>query len=212
MYVDGFNLYYRLYKNSRRSTNLSHYKWLDLRAVGETLIDSCDTLDKIYYCSAAVINPPWDPDMNNRQRTFWRALRAHCSAEIVEGNFIVTTKNRIPVDTINHGNMPVEFNTREEKGTDVNLAALIVRDAFDHRCERAILVSSDSDLALAVAMTVIDGEVPVHIASPDTRLPTKLQNAASTFSILDDATIKRCQMPSPVIEDNKRQIFKPKRW
>lgn len=26
MYVDGFNLYYRLYKNSRRSTNLSHYK------------------------------------------------------------------------------------------------------------------------------------------------------------------------------------------
>lgn len=60
-YIDGFNLYYGLYKNTKRQHNLRRYKWLDLRAMADRLAGSNDYVEDVYYCTADVVSPQHDP-------------------------------------------------------------------------------------------------------------------------------------------------------
>ncbi len=45
------------------------------------------------------------------------------------------------------GARTVEVVKTEEKGSDVNLATYLLLDAFRRRCDSAVVISNDSDLA-----------------------------------------------------------------
>ncbi len=49
-------------------------------------------------------------------------------------------------DLSSTGRMLVRVRKDEEKGSDVNLATYLLRDALQNECEAAVLVSNDSDL------------------------------------------------------------------
>ena len=56
----------------------------------------------------------------------------------------------------------------EEKGSDVNLASHLLRDAFSKKFEVAVLITNDSDLA-----------EPVRIVAPRTRTPGRYPQPTS---------------------------------
>jgi len=68
VYVDGFNLYYRLLKKSR-------YKWTDLRALSSQLIGPDDSVECIRYFTADVSPRAGDLEAPQRQQAYFRALK-----------------------------------------------------------------------------------------------------------------------------------------
>jgi hypothetical protein len=66
-YVDGFNLYHAIDDLDKR-----HLKWLDLRALAQSLCRDGEQLVKVAYFSAYAT---WRPDSYARHRTYIAALK-----------------------------------------------------------------------------------------------------------------------------------------
>lgn len=65
----------------------------------------------------------------------------------------------------------MEILETREKGTDVNLATYLLVDGFHGEYEQAVVVSSDSDLALAIRKVRDVIGLPVGVVNP---APTNL--------------------------------------
>ena len=59
-----------------------------------------------------------------------------------------------------------EFHTMEEKGSDVNLAAHLLNDAWSDRFEAAVVISNDTDLMVPVRMVTAQRKRPVFVVMP----------------------------------------------
>jgi hypothetical protein len=146
VYVDGFNLYYGLKYYSKRGRQ---YKWLDLAAFCQRILPR-DTVDRIHYFTALVVPPPWDPLMGQRQQTYLRALQTLPSVSIHYGRFLQTYP-RMPLRYPPAGTpTTVEVIKWEEKGSDVNLATVMLCEAFAGDYELAVIISNDSDLVMPI--------------------------------------------------------------
>jgi len=139
VYVDGFNLYYRLRKTP--------YKWLDLEAVFRQLLPR-NEVQRIRYCTARIKARPGDPTGPDRQDAYLRALESVPGLSIHYGTFLASkTFMRLVAPPPSPALPTVEVHKMEEKGSDVNLASWMLVDAYENDCEVAVLVSNDSDLA-----------------------------------------------------------------
>ena len=69
IYIDGFNLYYRV-----KGTD---YKWLDLMALCQNLLDRQHAIDTINYYTTKVEGRKKDPRKPERQGIYWRALQKY---------------------------------------------------------------------------------------------------------------------------------------
>lgn len=82
VYIDGFNLYYGAVKGTP-------YKWLNLDALCWAYLDATkNDILKIKYFTALIKARPYNPDQNNRQQTFLRALKTIPHLEIIMGHFL----------------------------------------------------------------------------------------------------------------------------
>ena len=59
-----------------------------------------------------------------------------------------------------------EFHTMEEKGSDVNLAAHLLNDAWKNRFEAAVVISNDTDLVVPIRMITEERKRPVYVVCP----------------------------------------------
>ena len=59
-----------------------------------------------------------------------------------------------------------EFHTMEEKGSDVNLAAHLLNDAWQDLFESAVVVSNDTDLVVPIRMVTEELKRPVLVICP----------------------------------------------
>ena len=59
-----------------------------------------------------------------------------------------------------------EFHTMEEKGSDVNLAAHLLNDAWKDRFEAAVVISNDTDLVVPIRMVAEERRRPVFVVCP----------------------------------------------
>lgn len=151
VYIDGFNLYYGLLKNSL-------HKWLNLRSLF-TAIRNQDNIIAVKYFTALVIGPG-----QRRQVILNRALE-HFGVQVILGHHkkkqlkcnVDDAKCSLP--------RPRRYWTFEEKHTDVNIAVHLTRDAYTSACERMVLVTGDSDLVPAVEAVNALG-IPVSLLVP----------------------------------------------
>ena len=67
IYIDGFNLYYGCLKKSP-------YKWLDLKKLFESLLDSSHQINKIKYYTAHISSRNDNEASRTRQRYYLNAL------------------------------------------------------------------------------------------------------------------------------------------
>jgi hypothetical protein len=93
-----------------------------------------------------------DPQRISRQQIFLRALRTVPGLEIHLGNYQETTVWRPLANPPRRGSRFVQVLWSEEKGSDVNLATQLLMDTYEGRCERAAVISNDSDLAMPIAV------------------------------------------------------------
>jgi len=157
-YIDGFNLYYGALKGTK-------YKWLNLLKLSEQLLQNYDLVQVNYY-TAEIIPTPQDPRSLMRQQIYWRALRSTNKVNIVKGMFKERHRPCYLVNPIPGIPQRQVVKVREEKGSDVNLAVHLVRDACLKTIDCACIISNDSDLAEAVRIATNDLGLTSIICNP----------------------------------------------
>lgn len=200
VYIDGFNFYYGAVKDTP-------YKWLDFEAFCRLLLPR-DNIVKIRYFTARISALPSDPQAPTRQDTYLRALATLPLVEIHYGHF-ATRRNRMPLAAPPH--RTVEVLRREEKGSDVNLASSLLRDAFLGECDTAVVVSNDSDLAEAVRIARHDAGIKVGVINPHPKRNRSIRLKGTFFKQVRNSVLGRAQLPA-VVYDHNGPIHKPSSW
>jgi hypothetical protein len=124
VYVDGRNLFYGCLKGSP-------YKWLDLVALSKALLPH-DEIKTVRYFTARVTSNPRHPHRDTRQDQYLRALATLPEVAIHLGYF---RRDRVRMPVANPPPNTIEVIKTEEKGSDVNLGAHLMRDAYLQHCK-----------------------------------------------------------------------------
>lgn len=214
-YVDGFNLYYGALKQSE-------HKWLDVAALADRLAG--ERVSRVVYCTARIKSWGGDSGATTRQDVYLRALAAEGRIDVYFGKFRErsTQGRRVPVvgcaccegspeDPCACCQRHIATVLRsEEKGSDVQLAVQLVRDAYEGRFDRALLISNDSDLQPAVDVVVKRLGLKVTIVNPY-RGRASIMGATSQ-AYLSVGLLRSSQFPDVVQTSDGREIQRPAAW
>ena len=99
----------------------------------------------------------------------------------------------------------------EEKGSDVNLASHLLRDAHLKSFECAVIMSGDSDLKTPVVIVKQDLKLPVGVVNPQRKPCQALKDTATFYKHIRTSALQLCQF-SPVLTDAKGSFSKPSPW
>ncbi len=193
VYIDGFNLYYGAVKRTP-------YKWLYLAKLSQAMLPN-DKVASIQYFTARVSARPHNPSAPLDQQVYLRALRTIPNLSITFGHFLT---HSVPM-MLSGVNPPkkVFVDKTEEKGSDVNLAAHLLRDAFNRSFDVAVLITNDSDLAEPVRIVRQELGLPVGILNPHQYHSKALQPLATFLKRIRQADLIASQFP-PVMRDGPR--------
>jgi len=201
VYIDGFNLYY----GALRKTP---YKWLDLAKFCQRLLPN-DNVAEIKYFTAKVSGDRRSPDSPIRQQLYLRALNTLPNVTITFGHFLT---HSVPMRVSNSNPIRwVKVDKTEEKGSDVNLAAHLLRDGFKGLYELAVVISNDSDLREPVCIVRQDLNLPVGIINPHQTHSKELQEFATFIKRIRQGDLVNSQFPDS-LEDSKGVFRKPRGW
>lgn len=195
-FIDGFNLYHAL-DNDR----LQQFKWLNLRKLAESFLRKQDSLSDIFYFTAFA---NWDADKVNRHKLFIRA-QEHFGVTPIFGEFRKTNR-RCRVCGRN-------YETFEEKETDVNIAIKLFEQASQNTYDRAIILSGDSDQVPAIR--AIKKNYPtksVGILIPPGRKAKFLKQEASFHFKIENMHLSTSKLPHTITLPNGTQISCPSGW
>ena len=221
VYVDGFNFYYGLYKAHKHGVPPAPaaHKWLDLLKLGQAICHANaipGTVEHVTYCTSPSLPGHNDQGQATRQEVSLRALRSFPNVHVELGQHTEHPKNvrALGPDGKAHG-YPYKAMVREEKGSDVNLAAFLIRDAALDRFDTALVLSNDSDLKMAVRITRADFGKNVIVVSPhfrQTRVARELVQTATKAFRINPALLAGCLLPDEIRDAKGRRIFKPEQW
>jgi hypothetical protein len=191
VYIDGFNLYYGARGICGRGT--PGWRWLDLRALAADLVGRRTSwkgaqVERVVYCTAR-IDAAGNPSGHADQDVYLKALLAARSVDHIEyGTYVARVKNaplavkdpqgrpRLvgpawPVmiqdgrgEPVGEAVFMVSYANREEKGSDVNVAAHLLLDVLGGAVDGALVISNDSDLRFPVEQA--RQHVPVGVVNP----------------------------------------------
>ena len=204
IYIDGFNFYYGVLKNSP-------YKWLNLQTYFERLIQD-DYVQKIWYFTARVSGAS-----ASRQNSYLDALLTLPKIEIKYGLF----KDKTQKCRVIGCSLPAsqkKYKVPEEKGTDVNIALQMIDDAYQGLCDRIILVSGDSDLVPAIKLVKKRHpriQVSVYIPSTNQKrgAACELRNCADkSHTLTPNNLMAQSQFPLTISTSSTTTINKPNSW
>jgi len=219
VYIDGFNLYYCAAKGA------VSFKWLDLKKLCENLFPR-KTINTIYYFTAKVKASSHDPDAPTRQGIYWRALRTLPNLEIIQGHFVRWPRwmPKYPLSYIPSQRTPimVQVERTEEKGSDVNLAAMLVYDSSLQNSNESIVISNDSDLALAIEIVTSRLHKTVIVVNPNRtsrarrdrncRISAELKRVSTSYyPSINDRVLANSLFPD-TLNDADGTIHKPQGW
>jgi hypothetical protein len=214
VYIDALNLYYR-------ALRYTTHKWLNLEALAAASLPSaCDVVAINYYY--APVSGRTDPDAPRRQNVYLRALKTLPLVSTFQGNFLA---NRVWAGL----SKPIEFRPQywfafiyprpavarvwktEEKGSDVNLGAHLVRDAFQRKFDTAAVLTNDTDLVEPIRIVVQECRLPVILLTPANQPATSLKRNATGVRHIGPY-LGPSQFPDPVVNARGEQIHKPPSW
>lgn len=216
VYVDGFNLYYRMLKQRPAM------KWLDQLALAKAVLNPQHQISQLNYYIARVSARAHDPHAPARQATYLKALATVPEIRVHEGSFM-TSEPWMPLAVPPQSkpnnyiwNLPAPVTVRviksEEKGSDVNLGVHLVRDAFLNAFDVGVVITNDSDLAEPIRIAVQEAGKRVGLLVP-VKYPTQsLMNVASFHLHIRPGHLARAQFPATINLPDGTQISKPATW
>ncbi len=202
VYIDGFNLYYGVLKNTK-------YKWLDIQKLSEIILPNDYEVAHVRYFTAHIIGRH-KSSSHTRQMAYINALKKHTpSISVHLGKFKEHAfKGKIvnPKD-----NKRYQLVTKLiEKGSDVNLAVHLVNDAGRDRYDCAMLVSNDSDFKEALVIAKKECNKEIVVANPSNHYPSKvLWQYADLKLPVKTEDLKQAQLPINIPRTN---LSKPRKW
>ncbi len=211
-YIDGFNLFSGCLKRSP-------YKWLDLDALCQTLFPS-DQINLIRYFTAPVLAFPHNPDAPTNQAFYLRALGTLPNVTIHRDGWFAARPSTLPqhpivyLDGPNNPPKLVTVMRMEEKRTDVDIATQLLGDCFDHAFDKAVVISSDTDLVPPIDMIRKKfGRTVVAVNTHRSRRMSKhlVQAATDYVRKINPSVLRNCQLPSP-LTDAAGAFTKPPTW
>jgi len=222
VYIDGFNLY------NLRLKRLPRFKWLNLRAMAEQLAPAPHIITQVNFYTARV-SAKIDAGAPARQQIYFDALSTEPLVKIHYGRFLFGDKWAklfIPADTRPQPytwTVPlpvmVKVHKIEEKGSDVNLASHLVRDAITGAFDQALVISNDTDLVEPIRIATAEANKRVGIVAPrrhkfgEPPVPAPSLERVSSFTLyLDNPHLMRAQFPDPLRLPNGTEIRKPPTW
>ncbi len=203
IYVDGFNLYHRVLKNTP-------YRWLDLKLLSQHLLQPHHQIVRIKYFTA-VVSGAFDPNQPNRQKTYIRALQKYIpEIEVYYGRF-QGHDVKMPRSPLVKPFTYVSVHKTEEKGSDVNLAVHLLNDAWRDKYDCAILISNDSDLAEPLRLVREQNNKHIGILSPiqNGHIAQDLQRHAHFVKRIRNGALSASQLPLSIPGST---ITKPPTW
>ena len=207
VYIDGFNFYYGV-----KSLKLKEWRWLNVQSFFTNLLGIEHDVVKIKLFTAKVKPTDQDFAVRNRQSIYFQALLASCPLlEIYYGHFL---RNPVSMMSVKPPPKNVEVWKTEEKGTDVNLALHMLNDAWLNFYDCAVVVSNDSDLAMALQLVKEQNKKTVGLIAPGAGrkgrpLSKKLKQYASFIKPLRASLFKQHQLPDVIPNST---ICKPNSW
>ncbi len=202
VYVDGFNVYYAI-----RGTP---YRWLDLGRLSRIVVGEA-TVERIRYFTARVADRPNDPGQAARQDAYLRALRTIPNLDIYEGRFLTSQVRMAAVNPAPGAPRTVQVYKTEEKGSDVNLATMLLLDAVRSECDEAVVISNDSDLVMPIRLTREELGKRVGVLNPGLLFSQAMLEAATFYRPISLKTFAAAQFPNP-LSGKHGEIFRPPRW
>jgi hypothetical protein len=98
----------------------------------------------------------------------------------------------------------------EEKGSDVNLAAHLLNDAWKGAFDVAAVISNDTDLVTPIQMVSVERQKPVFVICPGRwQMPPQLERVASFTRHIRKSMLQAAQFPDPIPGTT---IKKPTSW
>jgi hypothetical protein len=212
VYIDGFNLYYG-------ACRWADCKWLDLEALCARLLPN-DEIAEIAYCTAVIKRDPADPDKQERQRLYLAALRTLPLVTIHLGRFLVKRVSGTLVDPQPATPTKAVVETYEEKGTDVNIASLLLKDGFAGRYDSAVVISNDGDLKMPIQIVRADLDKPVTVVNPilnpakgrSTALSPNPLPANARFIQMRSSDLQASELPTALRSRKGGALVKPSAW
>ena len=208
VYIDGFNLYYRL-KNTP-------YKWLNLQKLSEFYLSpKRHRIVKIKYFTAPVKEKSKDPSNTIRQNIYLRAIKTLSNLEIIFGQFKKRQVRGVLLHYRNgkyvEGDELGAISKWEEKESDVNLATHLIEDGYDDQYECAVLISNDTDLKMPLLRVKRKLKKLVGVISPHKWVHIDLQKSVRFHKIISNKVLGQCQFPEKM-KDEKGEFFCPPKW
>lgn len=210
LYVDGFNLYYSALKDTP-------HRWLHPAALAASAFSKNQIVVTKFF-SAKVTAMPGDPQQPARQMTYWRALLTLPQFSIIEGHF---RTRQVRAKVVSPPPNTIEIYKTEEKGSDVNLGAHLLMDAFLGIYDAAIVITGDSDLVTPIRMVRDQLKKPVGVLNPQRlsgpncrpeRPSAGLQQAASFYKNgVSWNQLLSAQLPT-TLTDAHGSFTKPASW
>ena len=211
VYVDGLNLYYRLLRSAPR------WKWLNLKRLAEAALSSANVVVAVRYYTARV-SGRFDPHAPARQQVYLDALATVPEISVHMGNFLVAERWAElvhPPQTLPPVNFAPPFPDVvkvwkiEEKGSDVNLAAHLLSDAFRGKFDVAAVLTNDTDLVEPIRIARHELGLPVGLLSPVGRPAASLSAVASFVRRIGPHHLNQAQFADPVPGTN---LHRPASW
>jgi uncharacterized LabA/DUF88 family protein len=130
--------------------------------------------------------------------------------------FLVVDSYPIPGQRISRSRRAIkdavvaEVHSMEEKGSDVNLAAHLLNDAWKNSFDAAVVISNDTDLIEPIRMVTTERKKTVFVACPGNHaMAPKLANVATYQRHIRPAMLASSQLPSPIPNTT---IRRPSTW
>lgn len=213
VYIDGFNLYYRLLKDNPK------FKWLNLKTLAAAVLQPQNAVQTVRYYTAR-ISGRFDPTAPARQQIYLDALQSLPEITIHLGNFLVSKPwaGLVHPPQMRGGTIPpfippypevVKVWKTEEKGSDVNLASHLIHDACLGRFDVAAVLSNDTDLVEPIRIVTRELGLPVGLLCPTPKPADGLAQVASFIRHIRAQHLQAAQFPDTIPGST---ITRPAAW
>lgn len=202
-----------------------------MKALADLIVQPGEIVKAVNYYTAPV-SGKIDPDAPRRQNLLLSALRTVPEISIHKGRFLYQEKwaglikppRAKPSAYVWNTPEPdvVRIAKTEEKGSDVNIASHLVRDAFLSAFDIAYVLTNDTDLCEPIRIVSEEVGKKVRIVAPNRPgrhthryipipAPSLIRHADGVHYV-DDTELQNSQFPSVVHRVGKKPLNKPISW
>ena len=216
IFVDGFNLYFRLLRARPAD------KWLNPKLLAENVLSPANIVTEVNYYTARV-SGRLDVDAPRRQQVYFDALSTVPEVKIHMGMFLSKEKWAALVHPPQF--MPplgaamakpwadvVKILKTEEKGSDVNLASHLLFKTFRNEYDVAAVISNDSDLVEPIRLATQEMGKIVGLLSPVNNPNPQLAAAASFVRRIRPNHLTSSQLNNPLTLEDGTVLTRPPTW